>query len=553
MNLIVSTLKKKEKLMDLILFNGNVFTVDEKQKYAEAIGIKENKIEIVGSNQDVLNYKTEKTKIIDLHGNTAIPGFNDGHIHLLAYGVAKDTIMLQGCTDKFQVIQKSKDYINEKNIPKGEWVSGTGWDQNLFDEKIMPTRQDLDQISQDHPIVLTRICGCMCVVNTQALKTMGIFDLQPNIENGEIELDENGLPTGRMLGNAERFTYGFTPKLSKEQIKKYILNSIEDYVKAGMTSVQTCDLDLERSNFKDILNAYFELDKEENLSIRTNAMLYLKNRELLEEFIALGYKSGDGSDFFKIGPYKLELDGSLGARTAYLCQPYEDDPSTKGILNNSPEEFYDLFEFAYTNGLQIVVDAIGDGTMEMVLDAYKKLQDKYPKDDPRFCIDHCQITTEEILDKFKEYGVIGGLEIIFFSSDIHIVEDRIGKNRAKSSYSWKGYLNRGIPIAIGSDSPVEPYNPMLGIYTAVVRADLAGNPAGGWNPEERLTLEEAIHGYTLGPAYCTYEENIKGSITPGKLADITVLSENIFDIDPDQLKDVTAKMTIIDGKIVYVA
>jgi predicted amidohydrolase YtcJ len=537
--------------MDLILLNGNIFTVDEKQKYAQAVGINGNKIEIVGSNQDVLRCKNETTQVIDLEGKTAIPGFNDGHLHLLNHGIIKDNIILQGCTDKFQVIQRTKDYIGERKIPKGEWVEGRGWNQNLFKEKVMLTRHDLDQISPEHLIVLTRVCGCMCVVNTAGLKAMGVFDSPPFIEGGEIELDESGIPTGRMLGNAEVFTYGFIPKLSKEKIKKYIVHSMEYYVKAGITSAQACDLGLAKCSFQDILEAYFELDQEGKLPIRANEMIYLDKKELLQEFLSLGYKTGDGSDFFKIGPYKLQPDGSLGSRTAYLSSPYEDDPSTQGVLNNSPREFYHLIELAYTNGLQIVADAIGDGTLDMVLEAYKKLMDKYPKADPRFCIDHCQITTEEILDKFKKYGVIGGLEVVFLSSDISIVEDRVGKDRAKWTYNWKGFLDRGIPIAIGSDSPVESCNPMHGIYAAVVRKDFDGVPDGGWLPEQKLTLEEAIYGYTLGPAYCTYEESIKGSITPGKLADITVLSENIFAIDPDRLKDVTAEMTIVDGKIVH--
>ncbi|NCB42948.1 MAG: amidohydrolase [Clostridia bacterium] len=537
--------------MDLILFNGNVFTVDERQKYAEAIGIKGNKIEVVGSNQEVLAHRIETTRCIDLQRNTVIPGFNDGHLHLLNHGIIKDNIILQGCTDKAQVIQKAKEYIKDRKVPRGEWVEGRGWDQNLFEEKVMLTRHDLDLISEENPVVLTRVCGCMCVVNTAGLKAMGVFDSQPVIEGGEIELDEEGRPTGRMLGNAEVFTYEFIPKLSKERIKRYIVTSMECYMKSGITSVQACDLGLAKCRFKDILDAYFELDQEGRLPIRANKMLFLQNKKLLEEFLALGYKTGNGSDFFKIGPYKLQPDGSLGSRTAYLSVPYEDDPSTRGVLNNSPEEFYELIELAYTNGLQVVADAIGDGTLDMVLEAYKKLMDQYPRKDPRFCIDHCQITTEEILDKFKNYGVIGGLESVFLSSDIPIIEDRVGIERARWTYNWKGFLNRGIPIAIGSDSPVESYNPMLGIYAAVVRADFDGHPEGGWLPDQKLTLEEAIYAYTLGPAYCTYEEHIKGSITPGKWADITVLSENIFEIEPKQLKTVTAKMTIVDGKIVH--
>jgi len=535
--------------MDIILFNAHVHTVDKAKPKAQAVGILGNKIAAVGTNEEVLAQKTAGTKLFDIGGHTVIPGINDGHVHLLNHGIIQDNIILQGCKSKDEVVQRSKAYIGQRGIPGGDWVVGRGWDQTLFDEKVMLTRHDLDEISCDHPVVLTRVCGCMCVANTMALKMMNVFDETPHIEGGEIELAADGKPSGRMLGNAEEFTYSHFPKPTKDQLKECILRSMDLYVKAGITSAQACDLGLAKVNFKDTLEAYFELDREGRLPIRANQMLFLHTKEQLEEFLALGYKTGDGSSFFRIGPFKLQPDNSLGSRTAYLSEPYADDPSTVGVLNNSPEEFYELIELAYTNGLQIVADAIGDGTLDMVLEAYKKLMENHPKEDPRFCIDHCQITTEAILDKFKEYGVIGGLEIVFLTSDMHIAEDRIGKERLKWSYNWKGFVERGIPIAIGSDSPVEPYNPMYGIYAAVVRKDLSGYPDGGWMPEQRLTLEEAIEGYTLGPAYCTYEEDVKGTITPGKLADITVLSEDIFAIEPDKLKDVTADMTIVDGKI----
>lgn len=539
--------------MDVILFNGSVYTVDKDRPHAQAIGIKGNKIALVGSDDEVLAQRTDATKVYDMEGRSVIPGINDGHVHLLNHGIIQDNIILQGCKNREEVIQRSKDYIAERNIPHGDWVVGRGWDQNLFPEKVMLTRHDLDEISTDHPVVLTRVCGCMCVANTAALRAMNVFDETPHIEGGEIELAEDGKPSGRMLGNAEEFTYSHFPKPTKDQLKEYILRSMDLYVKSGITSAQVCDLGLAKVNFKDTIAAYFELDKEGRLPIRANMMLFLHTKEQLEDFLSLGYKTGDGSDFCKIGPFKLQPDNSLGSRTAYLSEPYADDLSTVGVLNNSPEEFYELIELAHTNGLQIVADAIGDGTLDMVLEAYKKLMGNYPKEDPRFCIDHCQITTEAILDKFKEYGVIGGLEIVFLTSDLHIAEERVGKERLKWSYNWKGFFDRGIPVAIGSDSPVEPYNPMYGIYAAVVRKDFSGYPEGGWMPEQRLTLAQAIEGYTTGPAYCTYEEDSKGTITPGKLADITVLSENIFDIEPDALMHVTADMTIVDGKILHAA
>lgn len=280
--------------------------------------------------------------------------------------------------------------------------------------------------------------------------------------------------------------------------------------------------------------------------------MYLPSKDLLESFTKLGYKTGYGSDFFKIGAFKLQTDGSLGAKTAALCEPYIGDNNNKGITIMSQQKINELVEIAHNNGLQVVMDAIGDRAMKMAILAYKKIHEKNENNnDLRFGIDHCQITTKEIIAEFKKYNIIAGLELFFLSTDIPIIEERIGVERARWTYNWKSFLDNGVVISAGSDIPVEPVNPMLGIYSAVTRKQINGVPKGGWIPEQKLTVYEAVYAYTMGKAYSCFEEDIRGSITEGKYADLVILSDNIFKISPEKIKDVFVEATIINGKLVY--
>lgn len=538
-------------ILDLILCNGNIFTMDKQYPKAEAVGIIGNKIAFVGRNEEVLALKNPKTEIIDLNGKTVVPGFNDSHMHLLSYAMSLDKVDLNNVSSVDEIVEKVRAYIKENNIPEGTWVQGRGWNHELFSKKVMPTRHDLDRISQKHPIVLTRTCGHICAVNTLALEICGILEKPPAIEGGSIDLDENGVPNGILRENAMDLVYRYLLSPGKEKIKELIVRGAEDCLRCGLTSIQTDDLEAIKGDFKDILDAYFELDKEDKLPIRVNLQLLLPTIEKLEAFLKLGFKTGDGSEFLKIGPLKLLTDGSLGGRTAALSEPYEDDKNNWGIAIYSQEELNKLVEKAYMSGLQVACHAIGDRAMKMVFKAYKNAMEKCTKEDPRFRIIHCQITTEELLDKFKEYNVIADIQPIFVSSDLLIAEKRVGKERARWSYNWKSMLDRGVHVAAGSDSPVESFNPLWGIYAAVTRKNLEGYPDGGWLPDQKLTVEQAVYIYTMGSAYSTYEENIKGSITPGKLADMVVLSEDIFSIDPDNIKDVKVEKTFVDGKLVF--
>lgn len=273
--------------------------------------------------------------------------------------------------------------------------------------------------------------------------------------------------------------------------------------------------------------------------------------ERLKQFLSLGYKTGQGDEYFKIGPLKLLTDGSLGARTAYLCNPYADDPSTKGISVFTQDELNELVITAHNGGMQIATHAIGDGAMYMCFEAFKKAQEQNPKEDPRFGIIHLQITDEVLLEKFKEQNVIAYAEPICLNNDLHMIEDRVGKERSKTTYNYRYLADNGVHVAISSDCPVDSLNPMKNIYVAVTRKDYEGYPEDGWLPEQRLTIDQALYGFTMGSAYASFEENVKGSIEPGKYADMVIISEDIYAINPDDIQNIKVEMTIVGGKVVF--
>lgn len=537
--------------MNLILYNGNIMTMDKDKPHAEAVAVKDDKIVLLGSNEEILFSREKDSKIIDLEGKTVVPGFNDSHMHLLGYGKSLETVDLNGCKSIDEMCKRIMKFVDENHIPAGSWVVGSGWNDSRFLENRLPSRQDLDSVSENHPIVMTRTCFHICVANTLALKEAEIFERPPGIEGGEIDKDQEGNPTGILRENALNLVTERIPGPGKDKIREMIIKASQDYLKAGLTSVQTDDFAMIKGDFKDILDSYFELDRENLLPVRVNEQVLLPDMDKLNKFINLGYKTGYGSEFFKIGPLKLLGDGSLGGRTAGLLKPYADDEGNLGICIYSEEQLYELIDTAVSNGLQTAVHAIGDRTMEMVLESYRRVLEKHPIKDPRLRIIHCQITSEEIINKFKNYGIIADIQPSFVSSDISIAESRVGRERAKWTYNWKTLIEKGVRVAGGSDCPVEPFYPLLGIYAAVTRQDLQGNPECGWLPDQKLTVEEALYIYTMGSAYCTFEDDIKGSITLGKLADMVVLSENIFEIEPNYIKDVVVEKTIVDGKIVY--
>lgn len=541
--------------MKRVFINANGYAMDKAESRFEAAAVEDGIISCVGSNEEVLACAGE-AEVIDLAGKTLLPGFNDSHLHLLSYGYSLEVADLNDCKSLEELKRRVKKYIEDNDIQKGQWVEGRGWDQNQFDTKEMPTRLDLDEEFADYYVVLTRTCAQISVVTTNVLQLAGIYENPVQIEGGMILTDENNTANGILTGLATDIVYKIIPKLGVDRIKKCILSACNKYITSGMTSTQTDDFELLRAgNFEEILQAYEELDRDGLLPMRVNLMLHLATLEELEAFIKLGYKTGDGSPFFRIGPFKTITDGSLGGRTAALREPYSDNPA--GMADNigemyiSREELEALTRMAFDHGLQLVSDGIGDRAMRTVLDAFIKIIEDHPDEDLRFGIDHCQITTEGIIEDFARYGIIGGLELIFLASDIAIVRDRVGEHRAAMSYNWKKFKDLSVVIAAGSDSPVEEYSPLHGIYAAVSRCTYDKQPEGGYHPEQKLSVSDALHAFTTGPAYATFEEDKKGTIEEGKYADFVVLDRDLYAIDPLSIMDTEVLMTVVGGEIVY--
>ena len=538
-------------MADIVFVNGKIYTMDKNNPRAEAVGVKGNKIVKVGTNEELLNLKNGETSIIDLEGKSMVPGFNDSHIHLLNCGYAMTLADLKGTKSIDDICEKMTAFISINNIKDGDWVLGRGWNQDYFlGDKVFPSRYDLDRISKDHPIMITRACGHVAAINSKAIEELNMDKEIPNIEGGEIDLDDNGQVLGLVRENAIGFVKKLIPSHSIDEIKKMIKSGAEALNKEGITSVGSDDFGaLPGADYEDIIQAYRDLSQNNEINMRVYEQVRFKDLDSVKNFYKKGYKTGLGDERFKIGPLKLMLDGSLGARTAALNGPYKDDENARGVVTMSQEALDSYVQEAHDNDSHVAIHGIGDRSIYMSLEAIEKAMDGQ-ENKLRHGIVHVQITDDYILDKLKDLNVLAYIQPIFLDYDWNIVKDRVGEEREKTSYNWKRMVESGVPIACGSDAPVETFNVLKGIYQAVTRKDLEGKPEQGWLIDQALTVDEAIYGYTMGGAYASFEEDIKGSIEVGKLADMVVLSQDIKGVHPDEIKDIKVDMTIFDGKIV---
>ena len=535
--------------MTHIYYNGKVFTGDENLQ--QAFVVENKKFIYVGNNEEALKYKDENSKLIDLDEKFVCPGFNDSNMHVLGYGYSLKMINLSRKTSSLEEMKNAiKEYINSNKLRENEWICGRGWNHDYFnDVNRFPTKDDLDEISTEYPICIIRACGHVCVVNSKALELAGINKNTLQIEGGQFDIDENNEPNGIFRENALNLIYNKIPKPDKEDIKNMILKACESLNSYGVTSAQTDDfIVFPGVDYEVIINAYKELANEEKLTVKIYEQAQLAQKEELESFLSKGYTTGVGDDYFKIGPLKLLGDGSLGARTAYLNEPYSDDNSTFGICTYTQEQFDEMVEIAHKNNMQVAIHAIGDKAMDMVVNSIEKALDKYLRDNHRHGVVHCQLTTSDLLNRFRDLNLHAYVQSIFLDYDINIVEDRIGVDRAKTSYNFNTLFNE-TTMSNGSDCPVELPNVLNGIYCAVTRKTLDGK--GPFLPNQALSVKDAILSFTRNGAYASFEEDIKGDIAVGKAADFVLLSDNLLDIDANKIKDVKVLNTFLDGKCVY--
>ena len=528
--------------MRTILHSGKIY--QEKGKFCEALLIEDGVIVKTGTSEQILKLYEDDTDIIDLMDSTVVPGFNDSHLHFYYHGVAMASVNVYGSTSVEEVIEKGREFLRQHPQHSG-YLWGRGWNQNQFlTEKRMLTKLDLDNISTDIPIVLGRACGHVTVCNSKALElaniTKAVF-----VEGGEILVGEDGMPNGLFSENAIDLLECLKPRLTIDDVESQIEQIAKLANSYGITSVSTNDLHIGDENSDIIEQAYIRYASK-NPTVRINHQICYNTPEILKERISSGFTQ---TDFLRYGPLKIFTDGSLGARTALMRDPYADDPSTQGIACMTTEQIDAYVQIATDGGMQVVAHAIGDGAMENVLNAYAKVADR--GNVLRHGIIHCQITDIDILDRMRDLDILALVQPIFLHADLHIVEDRVGKKLASSSYAFKTMEDKNIHVSYGSDAPVENFNVFEGMHCAVNRQDLNLFPLGGFNPKERVDISTAIDNYTLEGAFASFEEQHKGRLKPGYLADLVVLSDDIFTIPSDQIKDVSVLKTMVNGKFVF--
>lgn len=536
--------------MKTIYWNGAVYTGT--LPLSEAFAVEDGKFLWVGKNEDALKIAGPEDCMVDLGGQFVCSGFNDSHMHLLPYGNALRSAQLSQHTHSLSdMIEYMKAFLAEHPVASGGWLYGRGWNQDYFtDVDRMPNRHDLDEVSTTVPIIAIRACGHCLVVNSKALEQLGITDDARQPEGGTIGM-ENGQPDGRFFDNAMDLVYPFIPAPSLEEIMDMIRAACKALNAYGVTSSQSDDYCFSRQiPWETVNEAYRRLEEAGELTVRVYEQCNFTTLPELREFIAAGNVTGVGSDRFKIGPLKMLGDGALGARTAFLSQGYADAPGTYGLPVFTQQVMDEMVAYANEHGMQVAVHAIGDACLDRVLHAVECALKQHPRQDHRHGVVHCQISRPDQLAKIQKFGLHVYAQSIFLDYDNHIVEQRVGKELAATSYSWKTLMNGGVSVSNGTDCPVELPDALAGIQCAVTRTSLHDH-VGPYLADQAFTVQEALDSYTIRGAEASFEENTKGCIRSGMLADFVVLGENPFVVDPYCLKDIHVNATYVGGIKVF--
>jgi len=534
---------------NLVFVNGNVLTLDGNHPHAQAVAISNGRIAAVGADASMREFIGPGTEVVDLRGKTLLPGFNDSHLHLYVLGQYLTWVILAGAGSLTEML----DRVREKaaRTPSGQVILGRGWDQTLFRENRFPNRHDLDAAAPDNPVALTRICGHAVAVNSRALELAGITKDTPDPVGGRIGRDPaTGEPTGLLWETAKLLFTEKAPQPTAAERKAMVKTAINKAVSCGLTSVTTDDIRPNlMTSIADCRRIYREIWAEGGPVLRVNLLVY---QSAIDELLSLGLKTRDGDEQVRIGAMKLVQDGSLGARSGVLRTPYTNDPGNCGLPVHSNAELTELILKGHNAGMQVAIHVIGDAAIDACLDAFERGQALNPRPEARHRLIHYCIVDETILRRTKELGVGVDIQPRFITLNGKRVLEFLGPERARLTYPWKTVLAWGIPAAGGSDSPVDRLEPLQGIHNAVNR-QVDSVPGMVFQPEEKLSVPEALHLYTTGSAYSTFEEDIKGTITPGKLADFVVLADDPCRVPPETIRDLPVEITVVGGRIVYTA
>ncbi|MBM7587406.1 putative amidohydrolase YtcJ [Bacillus pakistanensis] len=528
---------------DFIFINGEVITVNAKNTITEAVAIKGNKIIAVGTNEEIKQWSSSATNVIDLQGKSLLPGFIESHAHITMYGTNQLAV---SCKDpENNSISKILTALKEKAeaAPKGEWVRAWGFNNETIAEKRYPTLEELDSVSSDHPIIITRTCGHISAVNSYALKIFNIDENTPDPEGGKIGRAEHGTPNGLLIESAHMNTLGLASYSEKEFDQAHEIAS-KHFLEKGITSIHDAG-GVSAANMRSLQSAV----KKDLLKQRVYVIYCALNESVpyAKDVLKTGIVTGLGDEKYKIGPVKVFLDGSSTGPTIATRKPYTSDQENYGIKYLSQEELDELFLEAHKMGWQITAHAQGDAAIEMLLNTYEKANKLHPRKDHRHRIEHADVAMPDLIERMKELEVIPIPNPAFLYEFGDIYLHHYGE-RVNHMYPLNDYLQNGIKAAIGSDSPVTDFSPMRGLYEAVHRKSQSNQDAG---IHQRVPILEAIRMYTINGAYASFEEDFKGSIEPGKVADLIVLDRSILNTERKEILDIEVLMTMIDGKRVY--
>ncbi len=534
---------------DLVFTNGKVYTANDKQARADAVAIKGNKIVFVGNNGGARKFTGPNTRVIDLRGATVLPGLTDAHMHLSGVGEREMTLNLEGTKSLEEFLARVKTRVDQARA--GQWVTGRGWIETFWKPPVFPTRQDLDGIAPNNPVVLQRADGHASIANSAALRLAGITrDTRPP-SGGAINKDASGEPTGMLIDRAQGLVGRLVPPDTDAEQDEQIIKGVQREVELGWTQIQDAHgtwADVERMR---------RLYKDGKIKIRIYKNITGPGADanrLIEQGPVLGEFAGK----LTVRNIKVVMDGALGSRGAALLAPYTDDPRTSGLITTDTVALQPMLIAALKNGIQVSTHAIGDRGNRLMLDFYERAMKAVPPDqrkiaEPRWRDEHSQIVNPDDIPRFKALGIIASMQPSHAIGDLYFAPSRLGMDRLKGAYAWETFIKLGVPVPGGSDAPVERGEPMIEFYAAVARKDLSGHSGEGWHPEEKVTRGQALKMFTIWPAFAAFEEAQRGSIEVGKLADLTILSQDIMSVPEAEILKTKTLYTVINGEITYAA
>ena len=524
---------------DLVIINANVRTMDNAKPTAKSIAVSQGKIIAVGSNADNKQLIGKQTKVIDAQGKLVLPGFNDSHVHFIDGGMGLSSVDLRDAKSPEEFTKRIKEFATK--LPKGRWILGGVWDHENWTPNNLPTAAMIDGVTPDNPVFIYRLDGHMALGNSLAMKLAKVDKNVKNVDGGEIVRDADGNPTGIFKDNAMSYINAVIPDATFDQKLEYATAASNYAASLGITSVQ------DMSAGSDV-GVYQELIRQGKLKTRVYGCSTLDDWKRLAN---VGFSHAFGSEMLRIGCLKGFADGSLGSTTAWFFEPYLDAPNTSGIALGDMSKISENVKAADKAGLQVNIHAIGERANAEILDIYAKVEKENGEKDRRFRIEHAQHIRPQEIKRFGTLKVIASMQPFHQMDDGRWAAKRLDEKRLKGTYAFRSLIDSGAILAFGTDWYVAPLNPMFGIYGAATRRTLDGKNPNGWFPEQKITVDEAVKAYTIGSAFAEFQENIKGTITVGKLADFVILSDDIFSIDPIKIEKVKVLKTIMDGKIIY--